>query len=490
MSSTIEQSNGFLPLAPLRHADPTTVGLWDLDGPDGVQQPLPGSAEAARDLLLLARLHQQPLAMLHLDGAAGAERRERLLAAVWSQAGDAIVEHARACGCMAVPADADELAAALAGDGGRCAAALPARPAGRAAVIVCTVGRRAELQRSLESLTRLRCEDFEIVVVDNRPSQPGTRAAIEALDSPVPIRYVAEPRPGLAIARNTGVAAAADAEYVIFTDDDVLVDRRWLSWLLAPFGDARVQAVTGLVMPLRLSSSAEKRFELYAGFGKGVRRELYDMAEHRAIDRFLYPYWGGMFGSGNSMAFRRRALLGVGGFDPALGAGTPTAGGEDLAAFSDVILAGGRIAYEPRSLCWHEHRGDEQSLRTQVRNYGIGLTAVLWRYFRTDWRFTLTLARSLPLIVRLARRRTDDRQVERLPSDLARLEQRGRLLGPWRYWISSRRARRMLPRPAEAGRRGPSRSGAVSVAGRMPGRRRPEIDETGAVPQAGAQTRT
>ncbi len=278
----------------------------------------------------------------------------------------------------------------------------------------------------------------------NRPSDPLTKSEIAdiAANSTKPIRYVAEPRIGSSAARNRGVAAAADAAYVAFTDDDVEVDPEWLGWLLAPFTEANVKAVTGLVLPLTLASAVEKRFERYAGFGKGLRSETYDMGEHRDRDRFLFPYWGGMFGSGNSMAFRREALLAVGGFDLALGPGTPTEGGEDLAAFSDVILRGGAIVYQPRSLCWHEHRGDEEGLRNQVRNYGIGLTAVLWRYFRRDWRFTAAAVRSLPLILRLVRSRSTDRQEERQPADLGKLESRGRLLGPWRYTVSRHQASR------------------------------------------------
>jgi hypothetical protein len=142
------------------------------------------------------------------------------------------------------------------------------------------------------------------------------------------------------------------------------------------------------------------------------------------------------------MAFRHDALGAVGGFDPALGAGTPTGGGEDLAAFTDVILRGGRLAYEPRSVCWHEHRVDEDGLSNQVRNYGIGLTAVFWRYLWRDWRFTATVVRSVPMVMRLLKSRSDDRQVDRLPGDLAKLESRGRLVGPWRYAISRSNARR------------------------------------------------
>lgn len=439
MSSDIEYSNGFLPLAALRHADPTAVGLWDLDSAAGVSMPSDAAAASVRDQLVLARLHQQPLALLHLPEPGRGDDRESLVDAVWRDARGAIVEHIRSHGCLPLPTDARELGNLLELYPARCPGRLPERPAGRAVVIVCSAGRADVLARTLRSLGSLQCEDHEVIVVDNRPSQPQTRATVERLASTMSVRYVSEPRAGLAIARNAGLAAATDAAYVAFTDDDVVVDPHWLSWLLAPFAQTEVSAVTGLVMPLSLNSRVEKRFEQYAGFGKGLQGAVYDMREHRARDRFLYPYWGGMFGSGNSMAFRRDALLNVGGFDPALGAGTPTAGGEDLAAFTDVILAGGQIAYEPRSLCWHEHRADEQALRTQVRNYGIGLTAVLWRYFRSDRRFSIALLRSLPLIARLARDRAGDREVERLPADLARLELRGRLLGPWRYVQSSRR---------------------------------------------------
>lgn len=479
MSSANERSNGFLPLAPLRHAEPTAVGVWDIGAANAAVPPTGLPSLGADDQVVLARLHGQPLAMLHLDQPPEATTREALVTALWRHASDAIVDHVTACRCLPVPEDAAELQMMLDADAARCSGSPPPRPAGKAAVILCTTGVHQEtLARSLASLAEMDAENFEIVVVDNCPSRPETRATVDSFVSLVRVRYVAEARAGLARARNAGVAAAADAAFVAFTDDDVVADRAWLAWLLSPFSGAAVQAVAGLVMPLSLGSVAEKRFEHYAGFGKGVARAAYDLGPNAAGDRFLYPYWGGMFGSGNSMAFRREALLAAGGFDPALGAGTPTGGGEDIAAFTDVILAGGQVVYEPRSLCWHEHRGDEQALLAQVHNYGIGLTAVFCRYLLTDWRFSATALRSLPAIARLAKNRSEDRELDRLPADLARLELRGRLLGPWRYAVSRRRARRTdtgSGEPADA-----------DSAHQLSGRRR----RAGSGDQAGAQTRT
>lgn len=446
-------SNGFLPRAPLLHDAPTAVGVWEIGSGAGIQRPpSPGraavSAEAARDQLLLVRLHGEPVSILTLEAPPGAETAATLARAVWAHAGAAIGDHARRHGCMPVPAEAGDLERALVPTAAACAGALPRRPDGQAAVILCTTGNGALLERCLGALSATRCQDFEVVVVDNRPSRPETRALVleHARSGRMRVRYVSEPRPGLSFARNAGVAASPHAAYVAFVDDDVVVDEGWLSWLLEPFCERRVHAVTGLVLPLSLQSPVQKRFEAYAGFGKGIRRLTYELDDPHLRSRFLYPYFGGMFGSGNSMAFRRNALLAVGGFDLALGAGTPTGGGEDLAALTDIVLAAGAVVYQPRSICWHEHRLEQAELEAQVRGYGIGLTALFWRYLWRDRRFLIAVARCLPLTLRLALRRRHQRGEASVPSDLIRLEARARWLGPWRYVASRRRAARLAQR--------------------------------------------
>src|SRR6202044_1734457 len=81
------------------------------------------------------------------------------------------------------------------------------------------------------------------------------------------------------------------------------------------------------------------------------------------------------FGVGANMAFRRAALDRIGGFDVALGAGTPTSAGEDTLALTLVLRAGFEIAYEPAALMWHHHRTDLASLNKQLHGYSVGLTA-------------------------------------------------------------------------------------------------------------------
>src|SRR6185312_3629836 len=144
---------------------------------------------------------------------------------------------------------------------------------------------------------------------------------------------------GLGWARNGGLGEAR-GEIVAFTDDDVVVDRYWLAELVTGFTVAdHVGCVTGIALPMELRTQAQMWFEQFGGFSKGYARRVFDLAENRLRNR-LYPYSAGVFGTGANMAFRTSALRATGGFDPALGPGSSGVGGEDLAAFFQIIMAG------------------------------------------------------------------------------------------------------------------------------------------------------
>src|SRR5581483_7619733 len=99
---------------------------------------------------------------------------------------------------------------------------------------------------------------------------------------------------------------------------------------------------------------------------------------HRPADP-LFPFNCGSFGSGPSMAFDRAVLERLGGFDPALGNGTPALGGVDIEAFLRTIVEGYTLVYEPASIVRHQHLRDFEALRHRVYAYGVGLTALLLR---------------------------------------------------------------------------------------------------------------
>jgi glycosyltransferase involved in cell wall biosynthesis len=95
-------------------------------------------------------------------------------------------------------------------------------------VIVCTHNRACYLPDCLESLAQQTCDvPFEVVVVDNASTDhtPQILAAWSLKDAR--FRPVLEPRLGLSVAKNAGVRAAR-GQLLLFTDDDVIVDRNWI----------------------------------------------------------------------------------------------------------------------------------------------------------------------------------------------------------------------------------------------------------------------
>lgn len=434
------QTAGQLPLDSFRHMGPTATGLLDLDLSPVPVLPRGGDKGAGhRDALLLVRLHGDPLGVLHVDRTLSELDTTALCEMVWSRLEGAIRLHISQAGCTPPPQRAEDIAT-LSDGKIECPLDKAAQPPGSVTVIVPTSGRPAQLRRCLEALADLPGPEYEIVVVDNKPGIGGSRRVVDEATSAArhAVRYVEEPRPGSAVARNHGVCKT-QADILVFTDDDVVVDRNWLRWLVEPFTREDVGAATGLVFPLELETPAQKLFELYSGFSLGLERRSYDLESNRADDRLLYPFWGGIFGSGASMAFRRERFVAAGGFDPALRTG------QDIEALSATVLRGERLVYEPRSLCWHANHREEAALRRQLFTYGVGFTAVLTKALLHDRRFCAAAARSVPVALEIYRRRRSQPRDAHpaLPADLARLEKVGMLWGPVQYARGAARSRRL-----------------------------------------------
>ncbi|WP_322770344.1 glycosyltransferase family 2 protein, partial [Frankia sp. Cr1] len=311
----------------------------------------------------------------------------------------------------------------------------------------------AALTRTLAGITAQTVRPADIVVVDNRPRDSGVPALLRRAGL-ADIRYVAEPAAGLSRARNAGLAAIS-TPLVVFTDDDIEVDRRWLEFLLAGFVDPRVACATGLIMPLALDTDAQVLFERFGGFGKGFEHHRFDLREHRGDD-LLYPFAAGVFGSGANSAFRADVLRALGGFDIRLGAGTRARGGEDLDMHLSVVMAGHALVYEPAALVRHAHRRSQAQLRRQVHGYGIGLGAMVTKRLLTRPRERRELLRRAPHGLR---HMVDPNSPKNLgkqhgyPRSLSAAELAGIVRGPGAYLANA-----LLDRPAPAATTGGSAS--------------------------------
>lgn len=301
-------------------------------------------------------------------------------------------------------------------------------------VVICTRDRALEVSRALESLRRQSYPAFRVVVCDNAPRDDSTRRVVEQEPMGARVVYVAEERPGLSRARNRALAVV-ETEVVAWLDDDEVADRHWLMELAAGFclvPDAA--AVSGSVIPAELRTWPQVWFEDYGGHtkGRGFMADVFRATDGRQSPFYPLP----PFGVGANMAFRVEALRALGGFDPALGAGTRSEGGEDTLVFTELLLDGHAVAYRPTALTRHYHRPGYDELQRQMRGYGIGLTAY---YTSLLCRRPQTAGALLRLIPRALRDMLAGGGEVRLglddtfPRDLLARKSRAMLMGPLRY---------------------------------------------------------
>lgn len=166
-------------------------------------------------------------------------------------------------------------------------------------------------------------------MVDNGSTDGTAQVVAQFLESsPVPGRCVPQPTPGLSRARNTGTAAAA-GDVVLFTDDDVLVPTHWAEALAAPVEAGRAVATVGEI---------DIAPQLLRGWMNDADRGFF--VSTVSVGN---PDSPNLIGA--SMAFRRSALVEMGGFDEGLGLGTAVPGGEDLILTQLLRDTGQRVEF-------------------------------------------------------------------------------------------------------------------------------------------------
>jgi glycosyltransferase involved in cell wall biosynthesis len=320
-------------------------------------------------------------------------------------------------------------------------------------VVATTFARTTALHRCVESLLALDYPRYEVLVVDNRRSPVAADWAALPVDSR--LRVLAEPVPGASAARNRGLAAATGT-VVAFTDDDVAVDRNWLRALAGRLvEEPDVACVTGLVLPAELETPAQIWFEESgSNFARRYRRATFRAVDRRraVVDRHADDpsrtaslYALGPFGTGSNMAFRTGVLRALGGFDVALGPGTPALAGEDIHVFVRLLYGGEALAFEPGAFVRHWHRRTYPELRAQLRGYGVGFSAMLTAAVLAEPGHLRGLLRMVGPGLRSMLGGRSEKTSARgagYPAELGRVELLGMIMGPVAYLRSRSRMQR------------------------------------------------
>jgi GT2 family glycosyltransferase len=239
-------------------------------------------------------------------------------------------------------------------------------------IVVCTRERPGLLKSCLEALKPLAKEGHEIIIVDNAPLGTATRDLVKNYA----YHYLVEARPGLNQARNRGLEEASHS-LIAYTDDDCLPDPGWARAMSGAHASDQVGAVTGLVLPIELGTSAQERFESYC-----ANRRIFRSRSFVRPD--TPPSTAGAVGMGANMCFRKEILEKAGGFDPRFDGGTPTLSAGDTEIFARLLDTGEKLMYLPTALVWHRHPREEAVLRKVIFGYGAGLYAFLTKRLVED----------------------------------------------------------------------------------------------------------
>lgn len=234
---------------------------------------------------------------------------------------------------------------------------------------ICTRDRAPSLAQTLESLAATSIpegETAELIVVDNGSTDATPETVSGSPVRQMPVRHIFEPRLGLSHARNRALAEAR-GEILLFTDDDVRVPQDWIERMIQPIRNRSVDAVAGGV---ELAAHLQRPWQT-------------DVLRTWLVSGF--PPTGDLWGA--NMAFHRRVLGKVAGFDTELGAGALGFGEETLFAHQ-LLAAGFRIGGADVTVLHHpdERRISEADLlgAAEKRGRSHAYIAHHWHHQKPD----------------------------------------------------------------------------------------------------------
>lgn len=232
-------------------------------------------------------------------------------------------------------------------------------------VAICTWNRASLLAQTLTAMTGVRVPartTWELLVVDNN-STDGTAATIASFDGRLPIRRLFEPKPGLSNARNLAMAEAS-GEYLLWTDDDVLVEPSWLAAYVAAFLRRPAAGFFGgVIRPWFPNAPPEW---LRRGFDHVA--SAYAAQDHGPDE---IPLSDGRVPFGANMAFRIEAQRAFP-FDPSLGPAHGTAiRGDETDVFRRMQVRGIEGWWVPEAIVRH-YIPPERQTTAYLREYFMG----------------------------------------------------------------------------------------------------------------------
>jgi GT2 family glycosyltransferase len=242
-------------------------------------------------------------------------------------------------------------------------------------VLICTRNRPASLECAVRSLLASRGVDLELIVIDQSNGDE-SRDLLELLPHTGQLRYHRSVTTGLGNALGEGIERAR-SRYIVRTDDDCEASADWVAGMV---DELKRRPTVGVVF----SSVVAAPYDRTTGYIPECRYA------HSQIVRSMgaTSRWRGL---GSGMAFRREAVMQIGGFDPALGPGSRFQASEDW-DLELRLVAKGWSAYHAANLeiVHHGYRSFEQGREHASRDW-LGIWAMFGKFVRGGYPAALVL---------------------------------------------------------------------------------------------------
>ena len=266
-------------------------------------------------------------------------------------------------------------------------------------VAICTCNRASSLRQTLCSLRDIAVPDdlaWELVVVNNNCTDETDRV-LEEFTGLLPLRREFEPRQGASHARNR-VLEVARGDYIVWTDDDVIVDRDWLAAYARAFRRWPDAAVFGGFIRPRYEEPVASWIienETLLG-GPLVIRDFGDKPVLLSVQERRFPY-GANFAvrASEQRMFRYNPDLGIG----------PGRGrlGDEVDVVERILRSGATGYWIPDARVWHCIGRDRQTIRFVARysaawgetlafqrndtagGFWLGVPRWMWRRLLEEW---------------------------------------------------------------------------------------------------------
>jgi len=223
---------------------------------------------------------------------------------------------------------------------------------------MATRGRVQEVAEFLDSLLAQQRRDAEVIIVDQN-GDDRLDGMVAAYADRVTLTHLRSSVANANHARNLGLRAARGA-IVSFPDDDCLYPARLLDRVAATFdGDPALQILTG---PAESPSG---------GLGSGRWREDGGTIDATTVWTSVIEF---------NLWLRRPVALALGGFDEAMGPGTPLGSCEGNDLVLRAVQAGHAARYEPTLRVVHPDKRLTDVAVARARLYGRGFGYALRRH--------------------------------------------------------------------------------------------------------------